>query len=210
MGTSERDVLRVFETLDDPAEPLATSEVADAAGCTHRVAYDELEALAERGLLDSKRIGARARAWWRPQSATAPDERSDDADETTPKSAGDRTLIERILELPNQYRRGRTLGGNIVRQRPRRRDTRSRTRRDYESDVQSTRVGHLSRRRDAGQHGRTPRDSRVGDGRTGLRFEHWILLPDGTERWLSSNSAPVVNDEGKSSTSSSGSRTRHR
>lgn len=27
-------------------------------------------------------------------------------------------------------------------------------------------------------------------------FEHWIKLPDGTERWLSSNSAPILNDDG--------------
>jgi PAS domain S-box-containing protein len=27
-------------------------------------------------------------------------------------------------------------------------------------------------------------------------FEHWIELPDGTERWLSSNSAPVPNEAG--------------
>ncbi|ADB62574.1 putative PAS/PAC sensor protein [Haloterrigena turkmenica DSM 5511] len=27
-------------------------------------------------------------------------------------------------------------------------------------------------------------------------FEHWIELPDGSERWLSSNSAPVLDDDG--------------
>ncbi|WP_336337186.1 sensor histidine kinase [Haloarcula brevis] len=28
-------------------------------------------------------------------------------------------------------------------------------------------------------------------------FEHWIELPDGTERWLSSNAAPILDDDGR-------------
>jgi predicted DNA binding protein len=62
---SDQDVLAVFETLDDPCEPLATSEVADALGCPRRTAYEHLESLADRDLLSRKQIGARARAWWR-------------------------------------------------------------------------------------------------------------------------------------------------
>nr|WP_276203535.1 bacterio-opsin activator domain-containing protein [Haloprofundus marisrubri] len=32
-------------------------------------------------------------------------------------------------------------------------------------------------------------------GKPEFGFEHWIELPDGSERWLSSNSAPILNEE---------------
>jgi PAS domain S-box-containing protein len=60
-----REVLDVFDSLGPPGEPLTTSEVAEALGCTRRSAYDRLERLAELGALRTKKAGARARVWWR-------------------------------------------------------------------------------------------------------------------------------------------------
>ncbi len=34
-------------------------------------------------------------------------------------------------------------------------------------------------------------------GKPDFGFEHWIELPDGSERWLSSNSSPLVNEAGE-------------
>jgi predicted DNA binding protein len=62
-------VLDVFEGLEDPHEPLATNEVAEALDCARRTAYDRLEDLAARDLLGTKLVGARSRVWWRPGSA---------------------------------------------------------------------------------------------------------------------------------------------
>lgn len=58
--------LAVFDDRDDPAAPLTAAEVADELGCVRRTAYDKLDALAERGDLATKKVGARSRVWWRP------------------------------------------------------------------------------------------------------------------------------------------------
>ena len=46
--------------------PFTSSEVADAVGCSRTTAYKYLQRLADDGVLESKKVGARARVWWRP------------------------------------------------------------------------------------------------------------------------------------------------
>lgn len=67
-----RDVLAVFEERADPCEPLGASEVADELGCNRKTAYSKLRELAAQDALASKKFGARARAWWRPNDASQP------------------------------------------------------------------------------------------------------------------------------------------
>ncbi|WP_227356828.1 bacterio-opsin activator domain-containing protein [Haladaptatus salinisoli] len=59
------ETLLVFDTADPSHAPLTTSEVADALDCTRRAAYDRLTTLAERNELETKKVGARGRVWWR-------------------------------------------------------------------------------------------------------------------------------------------------
>lgn len=59
-------VLAAFTERDDPSEPLSAPEVADILGCDRRTATQKLETLAERDEVRTKKIGARARVWWRP------------------------------------------------------------------------------------------------------------------------------------------------
>ncbi len=69
-------------------------------GCEYRTAFERLDALAERGDVDWKRIGPRARVWWRPLSAagrTAPERPNESEPSKSPRS-GERDRIERILE----------------------------------------------------------------------------------------------------------------
>lgn len=74
------ETLRVFEELEDPTEPLTSSEVAGELGCARRTAYGKLEKLAEEGELKSKKAGARSRVWWRLVSdSTQNEERLDGA-----------------------------------------------------------------------------------------------------------------------------------
>jgi predicted DNA binding protein len=63
---TRRDVLGVFEGLEDPQEPLGTRDVAESLGCARRTAYDRLDDLAGCGLLGTKLVGAGTRVWWRP------------------------------------------------------------------------------------------------------------------------------------------------
>ncbi|MFB6196550.1 MAG: hypothetical protein ABEI80_10290, partial [Haloplanus sp.] len=60
------ETLGVFE--ETPGVPLTTSEVADELGCAHGTAYDKLETLVAKGGLETKKVGAQGRVWWRPSN----------------------------------------------------------------------------------------------------------------------------------------------
>lgn len=62
--TTLGDTLAVFEQLEHPYTPLTASEVAEELSCTRRTAFNKLQALSERGDLNSKKPGARSRVWW--------------------------------------------------------------------------------------------------------------------------------------------------
>lgn len=55
------DVLALFADH----EPRTASEVADELGIVRRTAYNKLQALAERGDLERKKVGGRAVVFWR-------------------------------------------------------------------------------------------------------------------------------------------------
>jgi len=68
------DCLR--ETLarfDRGGEPRTTSEVAESLDLGRRSTYERLERLVDHGELDTKKVGASARVWWRPAGAGPPD-----------------------------------------------------------------------------------------------------------------------------------------
>lgn len=62
------DVLDVFETRDDPSEPLTAPEIAETLGCSRSTALDKLRKLDERGDIDGKKVGGRSRVWWVPST----------------------------------------------------------------------------------------------------------------------------------------------
>lgn len=59
-------VLEVFESRDDRAEPLTASDVVDQMDIARRTAHNKLNELTERGVLETKKVGARGRVWWTP------------------------------------------------------------------------------------------------------------------------------------------------
>ncbi|SFG01547.1 PAS domain S-box-containing protein [Halopelagius inordinatus] len=64
------ETLAVFDRAERAREPLTTSEVSESLSCTRRTAYDRLTRLADRGVVETKKVGARGRIWWRePQSS---------------------------------------------------------------------------------------------------------------------------------------------
>ncbi len=60
----------VLERTGGPGEPLTTREVADALELTRRSAYERLRELADNGAIETKKVGARGRVWWRPAGAS--------------------------------------------------------------------------------------------------------------------------------------------
>jgi DNA-binding Lrp family transcriptional regulator len=65
------EAMRVFESRDDPARPLTAGDIADALDCSRRTAHNKLGELTERGLLRTRKVGARSRVWWTPLDAAS-------------------------------------------------------------------------------------------------------------------------------------------
>ena len=197
---TEKEVLTVFENLDDPREPLATSEVAEKLNCGHRTAYEKLNALAGRGEIESKQIGARARAWWRPLSTTAhtPLKNTLDNQSAHSLSTQDRDLIERILEASPVSIVVVEPSGEISFANERAEETLGLERDTITSRTYSQLEWNIYYDDGTPVPVKEHPVTRVLDtGESDYGFEHWIELPDGTERWFSSNSAPVLNEEGE-------------
>ena len=58
------DVLDACDAVSAPGEPVTANEIAEKLGCTRRTAYNKLDELADRGDVQSKKVGARCRVWW--------------------------------------------------------------------------------------------------------------------------------------------------
>jgi HTH-type transcriptional regulator, bacterioopsin transcriptional activator and related proteins len=66
---SLQETLGLFEKFE---VPLTTNEVADHLDLGRRSTYDRLDRLVDHGRLETKKVGASARVWWRP-SPSVPD-----------------------------------------------------------------------------------------------------------------------------------------
>ncbi|XVH33291.1 PAS domain S-box protein (plasmid) [Haloferacaceae archaeon DSL9] len=65
-----KDVLKKIDTLGPPGTPVTTPEVANGFDCTQRTIYNRLETLVDDGDLQTKKVGANSRVWWRPTDGT--------------------------------------------------------------------------------------------------------------------------------------------
>jgi hypothetical protein len=70
-GIDPETVLEVFDARDDLARPVTAVDVVDELDIARRTAHNKLNRLVERGVLDTRKIGARGRVWWRPTPADA-------------------------------------------------------------------------------------------------------------------------------------------
>lgn len=194
------DVLNLFDGLDDGGEPLPTIEVAEQLDCSQSSAYDKLEAIAEQCDIKSKQIGPQTRVWWRAVSITEQNSAEEPLHDqvTSPESHLNNNNLLPILEAspvslvivePSgkisfaNERAEKMLG--LERSEITGRTYRQSEWKIYYDDGTPVPVE---------EH---PVTRVLETGEPDYGFEHWIELPDGTERWLSSNSAPVLNDEGE-------------
>ena len=88
---SLRETLAVF---DRSGEPRTTTEVADRLDLGRRSTYERLERLVEDGWLETKKVGASARVWWRPGSSP-PDETLQG---TLGRTAAAESLVDDVLD----------------------------------------------------------------------------------------------------------------
>ena len=80
------ETLAVF---DGAAEPLTTPEVAERVGLERRTAYARLERLVEEDRIDTKKVGAGGRVWWRPPTGANRQPETGDGDGPGAAGAGD-------------------------------------------------------------------------------------------------------------------------
>lgn len=59
-------VLEVFAAREDRARPLTATDVMESLDCSRRTAHNKLNELVDRGTLETRKVGARSRVWWRP------------------------------------------------------------------------------------------------------------------------------------------------
>ncbi len=71
-GRPPRNTLRSVFERTAPREPLTTVEVAEALDTSRRTTYNWLTALADRGVLETKTVGASGRVWWMPTTEERP------------------------------------------------------------------------------------------------------------------------------------------
>jgi len=192
-------VFRAFDTVSDPTEPLTTEEVASAVGCELSVVQATLDSLGSQGLLKSKLIGEHTRVWWRPPEVDELAHRRTESDSTggVARDLGEHTLIEQILEASPVSIVVVASSGKIEFANERaeemlgleRSEITSRTYKQPEWNIYYDDGTPVP----VDEHPIT----RVLKTRQAVYgFEHGIEHPDGTERWLSSNSAPVVTESG--------------
>lgn len=102
---SPADVLDVFDSLRQPGTPYTTTEIGQHFECTDRTVYNKLETLVEEGHIETKKVGARGRVWWRPlhhqkrimtDSAPGTSLPTDDADWWPTALGSDGEMAERI------------------------------------------------------------------------------------------------------------------
>lgn len=63
------DVLAIYEANDDPCEPFTAPEIAEVLDCHRNTARNKLEDLVFCGDLDTKKVSASGRVYWRPGDA---------------------------------------------------------------------------------------------------------------------------------------------
>jgi hypothetical protein len=68
-GIEPETVLAVVDDREDLARPVTAGDVVDELGIARRTAHNKLGRLVERGTLDTMKIGAKARVYWRPLPA---------------------------------------------------------------------------------------------------------------------------------------------
>jgi PAS domain S-box-containing protein len=193
-GVPDGAVLDVFTDQT----PLTADEVADAVGQTQDTVYERLCSLTQAGYLCTKCLGADTQVWWRSPSSIGQRSGAMPSDVVAPADRDGYThATGRILETSPvgivvvnpvgriafaNERAAEILGLDDH-------EITDRTYRQSDWEIYTEDGTPISDE----EHPVT-RVLRTGNPVYG--FEHWIRLSDGTERWLSSNSSPVWNDDG--------------
>ncbi|WP_049925967.1 HTH domain-containing protein [Natronomonas moolapensis] len=98
--------LEAFDAREDVARPLTAADIMEALDCSRRTAHNKLNTLVEAGRLETRKIGARSRVWWRPIPAVDPGRTAAEADADRTDHSSEAEQAIRAADLPGS---GRTL-----------------------------------------------------------------------------------------------------
>lgn len=178
----------VRDVVVDAHEPLTATEVAAALGCPPRAAYDALQELADRNVVESKRLNGLVRVWWHSPGDRATPTGGRDGPSATHHASEDilRAAPVSIVVFDTagdvafaNEQATRLLGIEYV-GTPGRYETPDWTL-SHEDGTPMAPENH-------------PIASVFETGDPVVGFEHWLELPDGTERWVWGSAAPVADD----------------
>jgi hypothetical protein len=111
-GIDPETVMDVFDDREDTARPVTATDVVDELGIARRTAHNKLNALVERGTLDTRKVGARGRVWWIPDRGESdtlnteelrgdPDTTlADESDDTGARAGGGRDATDDPADPP--------------------------------------------------------------------------------------------------------------
>lgn len=190
-GGDERDVVEVFQAQGRAGTPLTTTEVAAALERPRRTVYAQLNRLAAGDILETKKVGARARVWWVPVAAGQSLRDGWTLDEHFDERAPD--LFARICDATPIGIAVFDASGSIVFANERLAEL-------VDTPVENILGGRADDRvwnivDERGEPLSEADDPVVRVLRTGepvVGFRHRFTGPDGTRRWLSSNAAPIL------------------
>ncbi|AGB16272.1 PAS domain S-box [Halovivax ruber XH-70] len=98
------DALReTLSAFDSRGEPLSTSEVATRLDLGRRSTYERLERLADRDLVQTKKVGASARVWWREQDVVGRSPTPDTDRNSQANSHGMSMQFDRFVDAVSEY-----------------------------------------------------------------------------------------------------------
>jgi len=99
-------VLSVFDARDDRARPVTATDVCEEIGIARRTAHNKLNRLVERGTLETRKVGARGRVWWRPIPTDEQGTESKQQHEKPPQDTSDAEATETDTSESSQTRLG--------------------------------------------------------------------------------------------------------
>lgn len=195
-----QETLTIFDELGRPGTPLTTPEISERLDCTRRTAFSKLQELVEKGKVNTKKVGARGRVWWRPLDVELTESSSNQSVgvvEHSHDSGLPSKVTEQLLKTAPIAFSVRDAEGEIVMANDRaqgllglsEQEILGRPKPIDEWQVFNTEGEQLTAEG-------TPSARALATGDTVHEEEVVVKKPDGERRWFSVSSAPILNDEG--------------
>jgi PAS domain S-box-containing protein len=184
---SLRETLALF---GESGAPLTTTEAAERLDLGRRSTYERLDRLVERDRLETKKVGASARVWWRPASTEGRE--AADPQRTDRALRRERSLLETVQAVSPVGIGVFDAAGDPLRVNQRFAELLGR-----DDDPSAYRLGQqvlLDGDGDVIPYPRRPAARALGTGESVVDRRVRVESDEGATRWLSANAAPLAGE----------------